>query len=243
MKAVIMAGGQGTRARPFTEYFPKTMFPINGKPIIQYITDYLESFDIISDIIIITDLASMGAQIQNHYSRHDGKPITFVQDGSDGTGGDLRYADVWGDFVLWFSDNLCALDIPSMSKLYQSRSASACVATRSLRREETGFATVNEEHVIQEFREKPVLELPYHECLGIYVLGDYVMQSIREKRGHVNLSYDILEGLSKAGTILSYDIGTTPWADIESPTVIHRQHNTIQTIIKQMESASSAQKE
>lgn len=241
MKAVIMAGGQGKRARPFTEYFPKTMIPINGKPIIQYITDYLESFDAISDIVIITDLASRGAQIQNHYSRHDGKPITFVQDSSNGTGGDLRYVDVGGDFVLWFSDNLCALNIPSMTKLYKSKSASACVATRSFRQEETGFATVSREHIIQEFREKPVLKLPHQECLGIYMLGDNVMQLIREKDGHVNLSYDILEGLSKTDTVVSYDIGITPWADIESPIILDRQYNTIQTIIQQMESASSSQ--
>lgn len=240
MKAVIMAGGQGKRARPFTEYFPKTMMPINGKPIIQYITDYLESFDAISDIIIITDLANMGAQIQNYYKYSD-KPITFVQDGSDGTGGDLRYVDVEGDFILWFSDNLCALNIPSMAELYKSKSASACIATRSYRQEETGFATVTEESIIQEFREKPVLQLPHQECLGIYMLGDNVMQAIREKRGHINLSYDILEELSKTDTIVSYDIGSTPWVDIESPIILDRYHDTIQTIIQQMESVSPSQ--
>lgn len=240
MKAVIMAGGQGKRARPFTEYFPKTMMPINGKPIIQYITDYLESFDAISDIIIITDLVNMGAQIQNYYKYSD-RSITFVQDGSDGTGGDLRYVDVEGDFILWFSDNLCALDIPSMAELYKSKSASACIATRSFRQEETGFATVSEEGIIQEFREKPVLRLPHQECLGIYMLGDNVMQAIREKRGHVNLSYDILEELSKTDTVMSYDIGSTPWVDIESPIILDRHHDTIQTIIQQMESVSSSQ--
>lgn len=242
MKAVIMAGGQGKRARPFTEYFPKTMMPINGKPIIQYITDYLESFDAISDITIITDLSNMGAQIQNYY-KHGDKPITFVQDGSDGTGGDLRYADVRGDFILWFSDNLCALNIPSMTELYKSKSASACIATRSYRQEETGFAIVTEDNVVQEFREKPVLRLPHQECLGIYMLGDNVMHAIREKSGHVNLSYDILEELSKTGTVVSYDIGSTPWVDIESPIILDRHNDTIQTIIQQMESASSAQTE
>ena len=69
------------------------------------------------------------------------------------------------------------------------------------------------------------------------------MQAIREKKGHVNLSYDILEELSKTDTIVSYDIGSTPWVDIESPIILDRHHDTIQTIIQQMESASPSQTE
>ena len=235
MKAVIMAGGQGTRARPFTEYFPKAMIPVNNRPMIEYITDYLESYDIISEIIIVADLANKGAQIKNHYSRHAGKPVSFVQDRCEGTGGDLRHLDVRGDFLLWFSDNLCALDVSSMIKLYKSQSASACIATRSKRYEETGFADVHK-HIIRQFWEKPVLRLPHHECLGMYIFGDKVIDTIRKKPGRLNLSYDILEKLAQEDTVISYDIGDTPWADIESPNMLERHHDTIKSITEQMES-------
>ena len=39
MKAVILAGGKGTRGKPYTDYFPKAMTPINGKPLIEYIVN------------------------------------------------------------------------------------------------------------------------------------------------------------------------------------------------------------
>ncbi len=51
MKAVILAGGKGTRGKPYTEYFPKAMTPINGKPLIDYIVKYLKSFSFVKEII------------------------------------------------------------------------------------------------------------------------------------------------------------------------------------------------
>jgi mannose-1-phosphate guanylyltransferase len=36
-KAVLLAGGYGTRAKPFTDYFPKAMFPLDGRPVIDHI--------------------------------------------------------------------------------------------------------------------------------------------------------------------------------------------------------------
>ena len=67
MKAVILAGGKGTRGKPYTEYFPKAMTPINGKPLIDYIIQYLDSFDFIKEIIVISDFKGLGGQIKNFY--------------------------------------------------------------------------------------------------------------------------------------------------------------------------------
>ena len=67
MKAVILAGGKGTRGKPYTEYFPKAMTPINGKPLIDYVVRYLKSFKFIKEIIIISDYTGLGGQIKNYY--------------------------------------------------------------------------------------------------------------------------------------------------------------------------------
>ncbi|MFB5606168.1 MAG: NDP-sugar synthase, partial [Nitrosarchaeum sp.] len=68
MKAVILAGGKGTRGKPYTEYFPKAMTPINDVPLIDYIIKYLSSFDFIKEIIIISDYQELGGQIKNYFS-------------------------------------------------------------------------------------------------------------------------------------------------------------------------------
>ena len=233
MIGVIMAGGRGTRARPFTDHFPKAMMPAGGRPVIEHVINHMDASDAISDIVIIADLGGMGAQIRHRYAGYGSKPITFVQDSGSGTGGDLRHADIPGDFLLWFCDNLCALDIWGMAERYRESGAAACMAVRSRRPEETGFAEVSGGMVVR-FQEKPVLELPYCECLGMYILGQAALDRIRDMRGPVNLSYDILQDMASEGGVAAYDIGGTPWLDAESPAVLERNGATVRSIISAM---------
>lgn len=237
MKAIILAGGKGTRGKPYTDYFPKAMTPINGRPLIDYIVRYLQAQTIIKEIIIISDFAGLGGQIKNYYESQ--KNITFIQDSQSGTGGDLLHVQkkLQGEskFLLWFVDNLCAIDIKKMDAVFTGKNSDACIATRTKRKEETGFAIVKDE-IIKEFREKPVIKLQMSECLGIYMLGKEIIKRIKskEKQTEINLSYDILEQLSKEGKISAYNIGNKEWIDAESPMILERNKKTVKKIIKQM---------
>ncbi len=213
------------------------MIPIKGKPLIDYVVKYLKSFDIIDEVIIISDFKGLGGQIKNYFENQ--KNITFVQDSQSGTGGDLLHiADKLNDeseFVLWFVDNLCAIDIKKMRETFREKNSSACIATRTKRKEETGFATV-ENGIVKEFKEKPVMKLQLSECLGIYMLGKDIIKRIKskQKQGEINLSYDILQQLSKEGKISAFDIGEKEWIDAESPTILERNEKTVKKIIRQM---------
>ena len=236
MKAVILAGGKGTRGKPYTEYFPKAMTPINGKPMIDYIVKYLKSFSFVNEVIIISDFNGLGGQIKNYYGNQ--KDITFVQDSQSGTGGDLLHIanklKNESEFVLWFVDNLCAIDLKGMKQVFKEKKSSACIATRTKRKEETGFATVRD-GIITEFKEKPIMKLQLSECLGIYMLGKEIIQKIKKKKQkQVNLSFDILQQLSKEGKISAYDIGDREWIDAESPMILERNEKIVTKIIKQM---------
>jgi mannose-1-phosphate guanylyltransferase len=236
VKAVILAGGKGTRGKPYTEYFPKAMSPINGKPLIDYVVKYLKSVNFIKEIIIISDFNGLGGQIKNYYG--DQKNITFVQDSQSGTGGDLLHIEKKlkgeSEFLLWFVDNLCAIDVKKMRETFREKNSSACIATRTKRKEETGFALV-EDGIIREFKEKPVMKLQLSECLGIYMLGQDIIKRIKKKnQKEINLSSDILQQLSKEGKISAFDIGNNEWIDAESPMVLERNEKTVKKIIKQM---------
>ena len=237
MKAIILAGGKGNRGKPYTEYFPKAMIPINDKPLIDYVVKYLKSFSFVKEIIIVADFNGLGGQIKNYYGNQ--KNITFVQDSQSGTGGDLLHLEKKlkdeSEFLLWFVDNLCAIDLKKMRGLFREKNSSACIATRTKRKEETGFAMV-EDGIIKEFKEKPVMKLQLSECLGIYILGKDIIKRIKvkQKQKEINLSYDILQQLSKEGKISAYDIGDTEWIDAESPTILERNKKTVKKIIKQM---------
>ncbi len=234
---MILAGGKGTRGRPYTEYFPKAMTPIDGKPLIDYIVRYLKSFNFIKEIIIVSDFDGLGGQIRNYYG--DQRNISFVQDSQSGTGGDLLHLEeklkTESEFLLWFADNLCAVDLKKMSDVFREKNSSACIATRTKRREETGFAVV-EDGIVTEFKEKPVIKLQLSECLGVYILGKDVIERIKAKRRQktINLSYDILQQLSKEGKVSAFDVRDRQWIDAESPMVLERNRKDVQKIIKQM---------
>ncbi len=236
MKAVILAGGKGTRGKPYTDYFPKAMIPINGVPLIQYIVKYLNPH--VTEIIIISDFCGLGAQIQNHLrGQKIARKVKFIQDSQNGTGGDLLHAAALlkdtKEFVLWFADNFCAINLKEMKKQFDAKNSIACIATRSKRKEETGFARV-QDGKIMEFLEKPTIKMQMQECLGIYMLDTKILKQIKPKR-NINLSYDVLETLSKRETVTAYDIGSREWLDIESPITVDRNQRQVDKIIRQME--------
>ncbi|MEK6877356.1 MAG: nucleotidyltransferase family protein [Thermoproteota archaeon] len=243
MKLVILAGGKGTRGKPFTDYFPKAMIPIEGRPLIDYIVKYASSFGFINEIIILADYNGLGNQIRRYFEDRKtihGKKIKFVQDSNSGTGGDIIHLSTIlkkdQDFILWFADNFCAIDLGKMYKFYKQKKSIACIATRRYRKEETGYAKV-EDGLITEFQEKPLITMPMAECLGIYILDTKILKTIRskkEKRKKVNLSFDVLQDLSKRKIVSAFDIGKALWIDVESPNKVERNHVIMKEIIRKM---------
>lgn len=243
MKAVILAGGQGIRGKPFTDYFPKAMVPIEGKPLIDHIVQYLSSFGFIEEIIILADFKGLGGQIKNYFENRviiHKKRLVFIQDSNSGTGGDLVHITNRlkknSEFLLWFVDNLVAIDLTKMYKFYKKKKNLACIATRRYRKEETGYAIVKDGLVIA-FKEKPLIKMQMAECLGVYILNTKIVKTIKskkEKKKHVNLSFDVLQELSTKKMISAFDIGKTSWIDVDSPTKIERNHTLVKEIIKKM---------
>jgi len=243
LKAVILAGGQGIRGKPFTDYFPKAMVPIEGKPLIDHIVQYLSSFGFIEEIIILADFKGLGGQIRNYFENRviiHKKRLVFIQDSNSGTGGDLVHITNRlkknSEFLLWFVDNLVAIDLTKMYKFYKKKKNLACIATRRYRKEETGYAIVKDGLVIA-FKEKPLIKMQMAECLGVYILNTKIVKTIKskkEKKKHVNLSFDVLQELSTKKMISAFDIGKTSWIDVDSPTKIERNHTLVKEIIKKM---------
>ena len=151
MKIVLLAGGIGSRARPFSDYSPKALIPINGKPLIDYIIRYVSKFSHITEIIIVCEFDSHGKQIINYLEGKErviGKKIIFIEDRKKGTGGALlecmKRLEKETFFMVWYADNLCAVDINSLVEEYTKINSETdegligIVIARSHRKEETG---------------------------------------------------------------------------------------------------------
>jgi len=246
MKAIILAGGLGTRAKPFTDYCPKPMIPIDDRPTIDYIVRYLSKFSEIDEIIIICNLdkEGHGNQIKNYFDGKESllnKKITYVEDKFEGTGGALLRAREFlkneNEFLVWFSDNLCAIDLDSMTEFHRNRKGIGCMAIAKKKREETGFVKLDGNGLILEFREKPIVELEDPECLAIYIFNKKILDYIsreRERKASVNLSFDVLQKLPANEKLFGFDIGNANWIDIESPIKVERSIDLIKKIIGQM---------
>ncbi|WP_172602310.1 nucleotidyltransferase family protein [Candidatus Nitrosocosmicus franklandus] len=262
MKAVIPAGGLGTRGKPFTDYCPKAMIPIDGRPIIDHVIRYICKFSSISEIIIVCEFDSFGKQIINYFEGKEnliGKKIRFIEDKKGGTGGALlQCQDLLRNescFLIWYTDNLCAIDLDDMYKKFeflgigmQENHALGMIVTRSRRYEETGRVLIKRRntdniYTIQSFIEKPVINLEYPEALGIYLFSqkifDVLLQYVNSNTSQsFDLSADILAATRPdlQSMLYSYDIDNSQkeWIDVESPTSIYRNAKRIKTILKQM---------
>lgn len=240
-----MAGGLGTRAKPFTDFSPKPMLPVFDRPLVEYIVRYLSRFDELSQILIITNLESgKGRQIKNYFEGKEAlysKKIVFVDDPDEGTGGAIlnakpNLADV-SDFLVWFSDNLAPIDVHDFIRFHKEKNAIATVAVSRLRREETGFVEIADNGFVKRFLEKPTVRSPMPECLGIYIFSKKVLEYLEKTRAEkwqVNLSFDVLSKMPEVGGLYAYDIGDKTWIDVEGPAKLDRNTNLVREILKEM---------
>jgi mannose-1-phosphate guanylyltransferase len=269
LKAVLLAGGHGTRAKPFTDYFPKAMIPIAGRPVIDHVVRYVAKFSQISDLIILCEFDNMGKQIINYFEGKEavvGKPLTFVEDKKQGTGGALLQieGEVRADehFLVWFADNLCAINIHDLIRELETTNGgiTALMTVRKQRLEETGRVILDNSEslqnsgndrrktfLIKRFIEKGVVKLEQPEAIGIYLFNNIIFEYLHRtsdmQGGTFDLSHDILEHISTiGGELYSYILDDdTEWLDIESPSYADRHKDIVEKILLQMRIATIQQ--
>ncbi|MFA7654248.1 MAG: nucleotidyltransferase family protein [Candidatus Magasanikbacteria bacterium] len=112
MKAIILAGGLGTRLRPLTENTPKPLLPIKGRPIIEHALLNFKKHGI-SDVVL--SIGHLADNIKNYFGNGEkwGINITYsIEDQPLGTGGALKKATqgIGGTFLAINGDNLADFD-------------------------------------------------------------------------------------------------------------------------------------
>ena len=178
MKAIIMAGGKGTRLRPFTYILPKPLLPINDKSIIEINIKYLKSFGveeiIISDSLlygkmietIIGDGKKFGLSIKYSYET---KPLS--------TAGPLSLVREQLDekvFVL-NADILHNLNYSSLLESHSNSKADISIASYSLKhRVDLGVLDHNN-NVLENYIEKPTYS--YDISMGLYCINRVIIIS------------------------------------------------------------------
>jgi len=187
MKAVIMAGGQGSRLRPLTCDIPKPMARLCGKPVIEYILELLLEHGI-EDISVTTRYLPL--VIENHFE--DGKfcdvKLDFVREDSPlGTAGGVKNAVGDSDdlIVVISGDALCDFDLTAAIRTHrQSKADATIVAKRVDDPREYGLLSCAETGRVTGFVEKPGWPQAKTNLAntGIYIIGKTCLDLIPDNK-------------------------------------------------------------
>lgn len=214
-RAVVLAGGKGTRLRPYTVVLPKPLMPVGEYPILEIIVRQLALYGFEHITLSVNHQANIiraffgdGAKwgVQIDYSLEE-RPLSTIAPL-------CLIDDLPGHFLLMNGDVLTDLDLDT---LYQQHVAAANVFTiAASRRTHTidyGVLHINESNVLVGFDEKPTTE--YLVSMGIYVVSKEVLALVPpgQPYGFDHLMHDLLQKGANVA-VKPYD---GYWLDIGRP--------------------------
>ncbi|MFL5951017.1 MAG: sugar phosphate nucleotidyltransferase [Gaiellaceae bacterium] len=218
MKAVVMAGGEGTRLRPLTSNQPKPMVPIVGKPCMEHILELLREHGL-TDVIVT--VAFLPQAIRSYFGEGDtlGLNIGYsVEESPLGTAGSVRLAARQLDetFLVISGDALCDLDLTKLIEFHKERGAAVTIGLKSVDNPlEFGIVVTDEEGRIERFLEKPSWGQVFSDTIntGIYVLEPEVLKHIPTDRPY-DFSKELFPYLLEMGRPLYGYVMDGYWQDI-----------------------------
>lgn len=189
MKAVIMAGGKGTRLRPLTLGTPKPMVPLLNRPCMEYIIELLKRYDIHQIAVTVQYLPDV---IRNHFgdgSKYGVQLHYFEEDIPLGTAGSIKNAESFLNetFIVISGDALTDFNLRQAIHYHKQKQALATmVLTQVSLPLEYGVVMTDEEGRVSRFLEKPSYGEIFSDTVntGIYVLEPEILNWIPERESY-----------------------------------------------------------
>jgi mannose-1-phosphate guanylyltransferase / phosphomannomutase len=219
VKAVVMAGGEGTRLRPITASQPKPMLPVVNRPIMEHVLRLLRRHGFDETVVTVQFLASM---VRNYFGDGEDFGMTLqyaTEETPLGTAGSVKNAeDALRDepFLVISGDALTDIDLSELVKFHKDNGALVTVGlTRVPDPLEFGIIIVDDDGRIQRFLEKPTWGQVFSDTVntGIYVMEPEVLAEV--KVGEVaDWSGDIFPRLLERGAPLYGWVADGYWEDV-----------------------------
>jgi mannose-1-phosphate guanylyltransferase / phosphomannomutase len=231
MKAVILAGGEGTRLRPLTSNQPKPMMPLVNKPMMEHIVALLSLHGF--DDIVVT-VAFLANQIRDYFGDGSDFGVTMryaTEDSPLGTAGSVRNASAELDdtFLVISGDVLTDIDLTSFVKAHRDASATASIALKHVENPlEFGIVITQPDGTIERFLEKPTWGQVFSDTIntGIYVLEPEVFDFIPEGEV-VDFSSDVFPALLERGLTMHGHVADGYWEDVGELGAYIRSHKDV----------------
>lgn len=218
MKAVIMAGGRGTRLNPLTYHLPKPMVPLLDKPCMEYIIDLLKAHGITEIAVTLQYLPQI---IKNHFG--DGAEYGvhlhyFEETAPLGTAGSVKNAEEFLNetFLVISGDSLTDFNLSQAIAYHKEKQAiGTLILTRVDVPLEYGVAMTGNDGKIIRFLEKPSWSEVFSDTVntGIYVLEPDILQFVG-KGETFDFSKDLFPLMLKKALPLYGFVAEGYWSDI-----------------------------
>lgn len=233
MKAVILAGGKGTRLKPYTTVFPKPLMPIGDQPILEVVILQLKSYGFDEVIMAVGHLAELIVTFFNDGSKYGIKIKYTREDKPLGTVGPLALVkDVLNEtFLMMNGDVLTTLDYSDLVDYHKRNGAIATIALKKRVVEiDFGVSEVDDANNIVGYTEKPAIE--YLVSMGVYVFEPRVLGYIKSNE-YLDFP-DLIKMLISCGeTVKGYSYDGF-WLDIGRPDDYERANREIDRIYSEL---------
>lgn len=225
MRAVILAGGRGTRLRPLTVYTPKPIIPVVNRPFLLYQLEVLSRAGI-TDVTLslsyqpakIEDLLGDGTEF--------GVDLRFITEPTAlGTAGAYRFAaeDSDGPVLVMNGDILIDVDLSGVISVHADRNDSITIVLASApNAADYGLVHLRQDGTVESFIEKPKAPQPAAVSpktvnAGIYILERDVLDLV-PKNGNSSFEYDVFPAALERGLAFSgHTLDVEYWRDIGTP--------------------------
>jgi mannose-1-phosphate guanylyltransferase/phosphomannomutase len=231
MKAVILAGGEGTRLRPLTSNQPKPMMPVVNQPMMEHIVRLLARHGF--DDIVVT-VAFLANHIRNYFgdgSEFDVRLRYATEESPLGTAGSVRNAidELDETFLVIAGDVLTDIDLDALVQDHRKRDAFASIGLKRVENPvEFGIVITREDGTIERFLEKPTWGQVFSDTIntGIYVLEPGIFDFIPAGEV-VDFSSDVFPAVLERGLPLYGHIVDGYWEDVGTVEAYRAAHEDI----------------
>lgn len=250
MKALILAGGKGTRLRPLTVYTPKPIVPVVNRPFLLYQIEILRRAGIEDITLSLNYQPDKIERLLGHGAEY-GVNLSYVTEPQPmGTAGAYRYAAKGIDetTVVLNGDILTNLIIAKVIKQHRETGADATICLTPVEDPSAyGLVETDEENRVLRFLEKPKPDelgslTTNNINAGIYVLEPGVLETIPEGENY-SFEYNVFPDLlARKKEFRAYVMDKAYWCDIGTPEkYLQAHHDFLDGRIRHLETEKSGE--